>query len=107
MQGQFGHHELVEAHPFGFRFAGQGGVKGFGDADIKLTAVFPPLWANRRFRKAVDQLIELAAFFRLGKGGAIPGTGKQACKRPPGAVDRVVRFDPGQARGLGQPASER
>jgi hypothetical protein len=76
MEGQFGHHELVEAHVFGFGFAGQGGVKRLGDADIELTAVFPPLRANRRFRKAVDQRVELAAFFRLGKGGTVPGTGK-------------------------------
>src|SRR5437762_12136868 len=79
-EGQLGHHELVEAHAFGFRFAGQGGVKRLGDPDIELTAVFPPLRASRRFRKPVDQLIELAAFFRLSEGRTVPGRGEQACE---------------------------
>jgi hypothetical protein len=50
MQREFGQDELVQAHAFGFRFAGQGGVQRFGHAHVKLAAVLAPLGTNLRFR---------------------------------------------------------
>src|SRR5260370_42062465 len=38
VQREFGHDELIEAHAFGFRFAGQGGVERLGHAHVELAA---------------------------------------------------------------------
>jgi hypothetical protein len=52
----------------------------------RFPAGFPPLRTDRRFRKAVDQLIELAAFGSsiLAKAARSPALGNNRTKGPPG-----------------------
>ena len=67
MQREFGQDELVQAHAFGFRFAGQGGVERLGHAHVELAAVLPPLRTYGRLGQALDQPVDLPAFFGLGE----------------------------------------
>jgi hypothetical protein len=76
VQSEFGHDELIEAHAFGFRFAGQGGVERLGHAHIELAAVLPALRPNDRFGQVVDESVDLPAFFCLRKGRSVLGGGK-------------------------------
>ena len=49
VQRQLGYDELIEAHALGFRFAGEGGMKGLGQAHVEFSAVLVPLRTDRRF----------------------------------------------------------
>ena len=93
VQCELGHHKLIQAYAFRFRFPGQRGVQRLGDAHVELAAVFPPLRAWRRFRQGVNELVDRPAFFILPKAtrSLTSGTGGRAA----GAIDGVVRFHPG------------
>src|SRR5262249_31923964 len=56
-----GQHELMEAPASRLRFPARGGVQRLGDAPVELAAHFAPLRPNRRFRQAVEQLLDVPA----------------------------------------------
>src|SRR5262249_17529866 len=71
VEGKFGNDELVEAYAFRFGFTGQCRVQRPGEAHMELAAVFPACRADRRFRQAVNQVIDLPAFLCPGKSRTV------------------------------------
>ena len=67
MTGEFGYDELIEAHAFGFRFAGQGGVERFGQAHVELAAVLTPPRTARRLVEPVVLVLARAVSQRIGR----------------------------------------
>jgi hypothetical protein len=64
VQREFGHDKPIEAHAFGLRFAGQGGVERFGHAHVELAAALPLLRTNGRFGQLGEREIVVYGAFR-------------------------------------------